>query len=190
MRARNHRGTPPRVHRRAARSAPLTQATKTPGALRRLAGWWFGGWWHTSRRAFFAPETRALVADLRQLGGQLREDFTGWRGAARRGSAPLTYRAMLAAWGIAPEDVPEVRRMMRVARWKITGITLLAYLALIWQLAREGLASAGYLALVALCALALSANALVLSWRLHCLRIGRYERFLAWIGLRRPTSPR
>lgn len=188
MRVRRDMDEPRRERGLTDAPADAPRAPKKRGVVRCFAGWWFMGWWQTSRRAFFGPEARALATDLRQLGRQLKDDVAGWQ--SRAGPPRFTYTAMLAAWGIDAADVPEVRRMMRIARWKILGITVLAYGALVWQVAFDGLKSWGYLGLVALSALALSASVLVLSWRLHCLGIGRHERFLTWIGFRRPTSPR
>lgn len=181
MTLRDDHGAPPPGGRR---------PPKPRGVLWRFTGWWLGGWWQTVRRAFVGPETRAMATDFRELGRRLKEDVAAWRSAPREAPARLTYAAMLAAWGIEAEDVPEVLRMMRIARRKILVLATLAYGALLWQIALDGLRSPGYLGLVALCALTLSMSAVVLSWRLYCLRIGRHERFFAWIGFPRPTCPR
>jgi hypothetical protein len=161
-------GTPPRVR---------------PGLFRRAGRWWVEGWWAVPRKALFGAETRAMAADASRLFGQLAADYRRWR-RARRDSAPvLTYRQMLAAWGIEAPDVPRMLLALRGARLRVGVVAASAYGALLVQLVFDRFNSVLYLLLALVCVLALSTSTLVLTWRLHCLRTKRYREFRSWLGL-------
>lgn len=160
------------------------------GPVRRFARWWLSGWWNTPRRAFFGPEGRAISSEARRLVAQVRQDLRAQRQTRGLDGRPLTYMQMLAAWGISPADVPQIIRMLRIARWKVLGVTGLAGTALAWQLRHDAFDSPMYL-LVSIAGLAaLGLCLLAISWRLHCLVVRRYERFSSWLSLQLPIRRR
>lgn len=153
------------------------------GPIRRFAGWWLSGWWHTPRRAFFGPEGRAIVTEAKQLMTQLRDDLLAQQRVRGVSARDLTYAQMLAAWGIAPREVASVTRMLRIARWKVVGVMAMTAGALLWQLTHEGFGSGLYLFVTIACIASLGLCLLVISWRLRCLTIRRYEKFSSWLAL-------
>ena len=166
-----------------AQPADGTPLRVRPGLFRRAGRWWLEGWWSVPRKALFGAESRAIAADASRLFGQLAADYRGWR-QARHDSAPvLTYRQMLAAWGIEASDVPRMLQALRGARLRVAVVAASAYGALLAQLVFDRFNSVLYLLLVLVCVLALSTSTLVLTWRLHCLRTKRYREFRSWLGL-------
>jgi hypothetical protein len=102
----------------------------------------------------------------------------------------MSYANMLEAWGIDEADVSRARRTLRLARLRIGAVWAFAGAALVAELVLEGLNSWAYLLLISGCVLALGVNTLVLSWRLHCLCVRRYQEFPAWLGARLPSFRR
>jgi hypothetical protein len=152
------------------------------GAFRRAGRWWLEGWLSVPRRALFGAETRAMAADASRLLGQMVADYRGWRQLRRQPRPPLKYRQMLAAWGIEPADVAQMVQALKGARLRIAGVAASAYGALLVQLVVDRFNSWMYLLLAFICVLALSTNALVISWRLACLHERRYQEFRTWLG--------
>ncbi len=167
-----------------ARSADGTSRPGRPGLVRRAGRWWVEGWWSVPRKALFGAETRAMAADASRLFGQLAADYRGWRQASRGYPPALTYRQMLAAWGIEVADVPRMLEALSGARLRVAVVAASAYGALIVQLVFDRFNSWVYLLLASTCVLALSTSTLVLSWRLHCLQTKRYQEFRSWLGAR------
>ncbi len=131
-----------------------------------------------------------MTADARTLATQMRTDYLRWQRARVGPRRSFSYPQMLAAWGIEEADVPHTRRALRRARWRIGTVALFTYGALVAQLILDKFNSWAYLLLALICVLALGVSTLVLSWRLHCLCVRRYEEFPAWLGARLPNFRR
>ena len=165
-------------------------STNPRGVVRRMARWWLDGWLSVPRRALVGPESRAMAADAHRLVTELRTDYQRWQRARVGPRRTLSYAQMLVAWGIAEEDVPYTRRALRRARWRIGAVALFTYGALVAQIVLDRFHSWTYLLLAFVCVLSLSISTLVLSWRLHCVCVRKYEEFPAWLGARLPKFRR
>jgi hypothetical protein len=161
-----------------------------PGWVRRAARWWFDGWVSVPQRALFGPEAHAIATDARELARHMRADYERWQRARRSRRSPLSYDQMLAAWGIEGEDVPHALRVLGRAQWRIAAIAAFAYGALLVELVRDRFNSWLYLCVAASCVVALGVSSLVLSWRLHCLRMKGYQEFGTWLGACLPSFRR
>jgi hypothetical protein len=167
-----------------------TTGTGRPGVVRRVVRWWFDGWLSVPRRALFGPETRALATDAHRLATQLRADYYRWQRARESPRGTLSYAQMLDAWGIDEADVSQTERALRRARWRIGVVWAFAYAALVAEFVLDRFNSWAYLLLAFGCVLVLGVNTLVLSWRLHCLCVRRYQEFPAWLGACLPSFSR
>jgi hypothetical protein len=171
-------------------AAHLRTKTGRPGVVRRMVRWWLNGWLSVPRRALFGPETRAMAADAQRLATQLRADYHRWQRARGSPRRVLSYAKMLDAWGIDEADVSQTKRALRGARWRIGAVWAFANAALVAELVLDRFKSWDYLLLAFGCVLALGVNTLVLSWRLHCLGVRRYQEFTAWLGACLPNFRR
>ena len=131
-----------------------------------------------------------MAADAQRLVTEIRTDYQRWQRSRVGPRRNFSYAQMLAAWGIQEENVPHMRRVLTRARWRIGAVAVFTYGALVAQLVLDKFNSWAYLLLAFTCVLALGVSTLVLSWRLHCLCVRRYEEFPAWLGARLPNFRR